>query len=144
MKKQNHVRRMSRGAGKQQESLGLRRRRRRTWNVPSWARPQAENDNGEAWYQVSEPPTKVALADFGHSCERGERRGPRYIVGIRYVSGRKPESGVRPYTHREIVLGTKHLDRGVPVLFIQPQLVVAKKGERAGFAAFAEVDPVCT
>ena len=72
MKKQNHVRRMSRGAGKQQESLGLRRRRRRTWNVPSWARPQAENDNGEAWYQVSEPPTKVALADFGHSCERGQ------------------------------------------------------------------------
>ena len=39
----------------------------------------AEPDNEEAWYQVSEPPTKVALADFRHSCERGEG-GP----GIRY------------------------------------------------------------
>ena len=41
--------------------------------------PPGRNDNGEAWYQVSEPPTKVALADFRHSCERGEG-GP----GIRY------------------------------------------------------------
>ena len=96
MNKQNHVRRMSRGAGKQHKSLGLRRRCRRTWNVPSWARPQAANDNGEAWYQVSEPPTKVALADFRHSCER-EKGGP----GVRYpAENLKVAFGLKRMQHR--------------------------------------------